>query len=80
MAFAAMNKTPVANNVYRTICSHCQKPGHDISTCYQLHGYPKCMAQLGKMNNIGVGRDIGWPTTTRGRGRTVSIGHSTTPL
>ena len=22
------------------VCSHCQKPGHSMDTCFRLHGYP----------------------------------------
>lgn len=60
-----LDKIDKATLVY----SHCRKQGHDISTCFEVHGVPEWyVAKYGKPDNKLVARGKADGTSTRGRG------------
>lgn len=49
-AFAARRYVSGPKNITMTDksvlrCTHCQKPGHDDTTCFKIHGYPEWMKE-----------------------------------
>ncbi|XP_075489647.1 uncharacterized protein LOC142528484 [Primulina tabacum] len=74
------------------ICSHCHKSGHDIATCFDIHGTPDWYLEKYGSNLEGKGNLKGKPTTpstkiSAGRGRngvranaaTHDVNHSAPP-
>lgn len=80
MAFATVDKTAAATPSSGTICSYFQKPGHDITACYRLHGYPDWWAQERETNYDGINSDRvqeeGLTIASRGRGRNTGFSHA----
>ncbi|CAI9098743.1 OLC1v1035441C1 [Oldenlandia corymbosa var. corymbosa] len=52
------------------IFSHCNKPGHLVSSCFDLIGYPEWWG----MNRVGLGRSVGRSSSGRGRSNRVASG------
>ena len=50
-------------------CTHCGKSGHEVASCFQLHGYPDCWVDNNKGKARGGGRGHGFDNSNRGRGR-----------
>lgn len=67
------HKTAAVPLFSRPICSHCQKWGHDITACYQLHGYLEWWIEKKRQIATGInfarGRGGGRTGAGRGRGR-----------
>ena len=52
-----------------TVCSHCNRTGHETDSCFQLIGYPDWWGDRARGTGRGNGRGRGGPRDMFGRGR-----------
>lgn len=64
-ALALAAHRPPSNSSGRPFCSNCNRPGHDVSKCYKIIGFPE-----------GYGRSRGSSGSGRGQGRGAPSGSS----
>ena len=54
------------------VCSHCKQKGHEIATCFKIHGTPEWYEERLRARNVGRG-DKGAPATSRAAGGSTHV-------
>ncbi|KAL9668137.1 hypothetical protein QQ045_002512 [Rhodiola kirilowii] len=64
VAFAVQQPStePLHHNTHKLQCTHCEKNGHAVTTCYRIHGHPegstpRCRKSSHMFDGKNIGRD-----------------------
>nr|GEX87889.1 hypothetical protein [Tanacetum cinerariifolium] len=72
---SSSNSTPRQRN-NKAYCTNCEREGHDISSCFEINGYPNWWTGPRWKNNSSRRVRGGASSSTRAKGGSVGVGHA----